>query len=105
MAIAPRELTRYNIGYVLAGRSAPMAAKEGIKRLPRVSSFFWIGVVLVGIAAYAMHCGSGFMFDPGVTPEPHEAIYYLIVGVIMIVNGLIHSTPLFDDAVTSEPNQ
>jgi len=67
-------------------------------RLPRVNSFFWIGVALLGIGAYAMHRGPGFMFDPGVKPEPHETLYYLIVGVIMILNGFIHSNPLLDDA-------
>jgi len=67
-------------------------------RLPRVNSFFWIGVALLGIGAYAMHRGPMFMFDPGVKPEPHETLYYLIVGVIMILNGFIHSNSLLDDA-------
>ncbi|HEY3329938.1 MAG TPA: hypothetical protein VGK19_07965 [Capsulimonadaceae bacterium] len=75
-------------------------------RLPRVSSFFWIGIALVGIGCFAIHKGPTFMFDPGVTPEPHEAIYYLIVGVIMIVNGLVHPLPLNDEpsAQSKSPN-
>jgi len=68
-------------------------------RVPRVSSFFWIGIVLLGIGFYALHAGPSFMFDPGVPPERHEAIYYLIVGVIMVVNGLVHPLPIVEEPV------
>ncbi len=74
-------------------------------RLPRVSSFFWIGVVLLGIGFYAMHKGPSFMFDAGVPPEPHEEIFYLIVGVIMIVNGLVHPLPMPEERPQVSPER
>ena len=67
-------------------------------KLPRVSSFFWIGLILLGIGAYALYKGPSFMFDPGVSPEPYEAFYYLVIGVVMVVNGLIHSPHMPDEA-------
>jgi len=66
-------------------------------RLPQVNSFFWIGLALIAIGAFAIHRGAAFMFDPGVPSEPHEALYYLVVGVIMLVNGLVQSTPAPSD--------
>lgn len=71
--------------------------------MPRVSSFFWIGVALVAIGLFALYKGPGFMFDPGVTPEPHEAAIYLLVGVIMMVNGFIHSSSLFEEQPVGKP--
>ncbi|MDR3709933.1 MAG: hypothetical protein P4L33_16675 [Capsulimonadaceae bacterium] len=73
---------------------------------PRVSSFFWIGLVLLGIGAYALFKGPGFMFDPGVPPEPHEALFYLAIGVVMVVNGVIHPTASVEEAAAkSRPSE
>lgn len=59
-------------------------------------------MALVVIGIYAIHRGPSFMFDPGIPPEPHEAIYYLIVGVVMMINGFIHSAPLFEGTGTEQ---
>jgi hypothetical protein len=71
-------------------------------RFSGLNSFFWIGVILLGIGGYALYRGPAFMFDAGVAPQPHEAIYYIIVGIVMIFNGFIHSTPLTDEIVNEQ---
>jgi len=71
-------------------------------KLPKVSSFFWIGLILLVIGIYAQIKGSAFRFDAGVPPEPHEALYYIITGVVMIVNGLVHPLPSDEEKQASQ---
>ena len=68
-----------------------------MRRIPRLGSFFWIGLILLAIGLYGLYRGPHFMFDPGVQPEPGEAWYYLVVGVLMMVNGVVHPLPIPED--------
>ena len=61
---------------------------------PRLSSFTVIGIVLLVIGIYGLVPGTKFTFDPGVPPEHGEAFYYILVGVLMIVNGFFLMKPL-----------
>lgn len=61
---------------------------------PRLSSFTIIGVVLLLIGIYGRIRGASFSFDPGTPTEPGEAYYYMLVGVLMIVNGFFVMKPL-----------
>ena len=61
-----------------------------------LSTFTLIGFILVvlGIIGLAMH--GRFVYDPGQTSDGNEPIYYLVVGILMIVNGLF-TPPAVDD--------
>jgi len=65
--------------------------------MPRLNSFSIIGVILIGVAIYALGKGVGFEFDPGVPSERGEPVFYLIVGVLMLVNGLVLPRQTADD--------
>jgi hypothetical protein len=71
-------------------------------RLPHVNSFFWIGLVLIAIAIYSVVKGPVFQFDAGVPNEAHEPLIYLGVGIMMLVNGLVHPPPLTDDKLKAK---
>lgn len=61
---------------------------------PRLSSFTVIGILLLVIGIYGKIRGVAFSFDPGTPTEPGEAYYYMLVGVLMIVNGFFAMKPL-----------
>ena len=63
-------------------------------RMPHVNSFFWIGLLLIGIAIWSVVKKSTFQFDAGVPNEPHECLIYLAAGVLMIINGVVHPAPI-----------
>ena len=61
-----------------------------------LSTFTLIGVLLVvlGVIGLALqHTGSIFVFDPGQPPpadgQDHTALYYLVIGALMVLNGLV----------------
>jgi|SRR5579883_2167277 len=60
---------------------------------PRLSSFTIIGIILLAIGIYGLIPGTRFVFDPGLPAEPGEALYYILVGVLMIVNGCFWMKP------------
>jgi len=53
-----------------------------------LSTFTLIGVLLIvlGIVGFVM---PHFVYDPGQISDHHEPIYYLLVGVLMVLNGLL----------------
>ena len=53
-----------------------------------LSTFSLIGFVLIALGIVGLAMGSRFVFDPGQTRDGYEPIYYLIVGALMIVNGI-----------------
>lgn len=71
-------------------------------RLPHVNSFFWIGLLLIGIAIYSFVKGPTFQFDAGVPNEKFESLIYLAVGALMIVNGLFHPAPTAEEKQKTE---
>jgi sulfite exporter TauE/SafE len=56
-------------------------------RLPRLSSFTVIGGILIIIGVYGLIQGPNFQYDLGVHADHYEGLYYLLIGVLMIVNG------------------
>jgi hypothetical protein len=65
-----------------------------------LSTFTLIGLLLLvlGLVGLIMqHTGSGFVFDPG-QPPPNDGQdrtpwYYLTIGALMVLNGLVTPTP------------
>lgn len=58
------------------------------------NSFNLLGITLIVFAIIGFIAGDKFVFDPG-RPLSQAPIYYLVAGVLMIVNGLLqpsHST-------------
>jgi len=58
-------------------------------RFIRLNSFTIIGAILFVIGVVGLIKGPGFEFDAGLPAEPREGFYYLLVGVVMIINGCI----------------
>ena len=61
-----------------------------------LSTFTLIGVLLLILGAVGLvfqHTGSNFVFDPGQPPpadgQDHTALYYLVIGALMVLNGLV----------------
>ena len=54
-----------------------------------LSTFSLLGILLIILGVVGKIIGPLFVFDPGQIPDGHEAWYYLIVGVLMLLNGLI----------------
>jgi hypothetical protein len=65
-------------------------------RLRWLSTFTIIGVLLVVLGIVGLDMGGRFVFDPGQRPDSHEPWYYIIVGVLMLVNG-IFTPPIADE--------
>jgi hypothetical protein len=93
--------SRYNIARVAGaarfGELSTAAGRFAVSMRVHVNSFFWIGILLIGIAIYSLVKGPSFQFDAGVPNEPYEAPIYLVVGIMMIVNGVFHPTVPADD--------
>lgn len=65
-----------------------------------LSTFTVIGVLLIGlgiVALVAKHSGHRFVFDPGQTETGNEPIFYIVVGALMVLNGVVTPAPDPDD--------
>ena len=65
-----------------------------------LSTFTVIGVLLIGLGIAALvvrHSGHRFVFDPGQIETGREPFYYIIVGVLMVVNGIMTPAPDADN--------
>ncbi|MBV9852404.1 MAG: hypothetical protein JO250_22290 [Armatimonadetes bacterium] len=65
-----------------------------------LSTFTLIGLLLLvlGVAGLILqHAGTGMVFDPGQPPpaDGHDrtAWYYLVIGALMVLNGLVTPAP------------
>jgi hypothetical protein len=67
-----------------------------------LSAFTIIGIILVGLGIYGIIKGSSFVFDPGQISTGKEAWYYLIIGVLMILNGFMLPVPLPGDKTSGD---
>ncbi len=74
-------------------------------RFFRLNSFTIIGLILVAIGAYGKIKGPSFQYDAGLPAEHLEWLYYIIVGVLMIVNGLILPRPVAETASADAADQ
>ena len=61
-----------------------------------LSTFTVIGVVLIALGVIGL-VSRNFVFDPGQVPDGHEPWYYMIVGALMIVNGIFTPPTGIDD--------
>jgi hypothetical protein len=54
-----------------------------------LSTFSLIGIVLIALGIVGLVLGHRFVYDPGQVSDGHEPWYYIIVGALLIVNGLV----------------
>lgn len=52
------------------------------------------GLIVLGIVGLVNHT---FVFDPGQIPDAREPWYYIVVGALMIVNGIFTPPSSTDD--------
>ena len=58
-----------------------------------LSTFTVIGAILIALSIVGLIIGPRFVYDPGQPVTGKEAWYYLIIGILMVVNGLLTPTP------------
>jgi len=61
-----------------------------------LSTFTVIGVVLIALGVYGL-INHSFVFDPGQVPDHYEPWYYIVVGILSIVNGIFTPPNPADD--------
>ena len=54
-----------------------------------LSTFTVIGAILIVLSIVGLIVGPHFVYDPGQPVTGKEAWYYLIIGILMVVNGLL----------------
>ena len=54
-----------------------------------LSTFTLLGVLLIALGVIGKIIGPRFVFDPGQIPDGNEAWYYMAVGALMLMNGLV----------------
>lgn len=54
-----------------------------------LSTFTVIGVILIALGFVGLIIGPRFIYDPGQPVTGKEAWYYLIIGILMVINGLL----------------
>ncbi len=54
-----------------------------------LSTFTVIGAILIVLSIVGLIVGPRFVYDPGQPVTGKEAWYYLIIGILMVVNGLL----------------
>lgn len=62
-----------------------------------LSTFSLIGFVLIALGIVGLVMGSRFVFDPGQVRDGYEPFYYLVVGALMIINGIFTPPPSEDE--------
>jgi hypothetical protein len=58
-----------------------------------LSTFTVIGAILIVLSIVGLIIGPRFVYDPGQPVTGKEAWYYLIIGILMVVNGLLTPAP------------
>jgi uncharacterized membrane protein len=54
-----------------------------------LSTFTLLGLLLIVLGVVGKIIGPRFVFDPGQIPDGNEAWYYMAVGALMLLNGLV----------------
>ncbi|MDQ2686803.1 MAG: hypothetical protein M3Y28_02940 [Armatimonadota bacterium] len=54
-----------------------------------LSTFTLLGILLIALGAVGKVLGPRFIFDPGQIADGNECWYYMTVGALMVLNGLI----------------
>ena len=58
-----------------------------------LSTFTVIGALLIVLGLTGLILGRSFVFDPGQRATGYEAWYYLAIGALMVLNGLLSPAP------------
>ena len=58
-----------------------------------LSTFTVIGAILIGLGIVGLILGSRFVYDPGQPVTGKEAWCYLVIGALMVLNGLMTPAP------------
>ena len=58
-----------------------------------LSTFTVIGALLMVLGVVGLVLGHRFVYDPGQVSDGNEPWYYILVGVLMIVNGIFSPAP------------
>ena len=58
-----------------------------------LSTFTIIGAILIALGVVGLILGPRFVYDPGQPVTGKEAWCYLVIGVLMVVNGLMTPAP------------
>jgi uncharacterized membrane protein len=66
----------------------------------RWNSFTIIGIILILVGIFGLIKGPTFQFDPGTVSAPYTWFYYVAVGVLMIINGIL--TPIQQPVKSNE---
>lgn len=54
-----------------------------------LSTFTVIGAILIVLSIVGLIIGPRFVYDPGQPVTGKEAWYYLIIGILMVANGML----------------
>jgi len=58
-----------------------------------LSTFTVIGAVLIGLGIVGLVLGPRFIYDPGQPVTGKEAWCYLVIGALMVLNGVLTPAP------------
>ena len=72
-----------------------------VMRWFRWNSFTVIGLALLAIGIYSLIRGAGFQFDSGLPAEVGEPWFYLLVGALMVLNGVVQPSMVTTDDPTN----
>lgn len=70
-----------------------------------LSTFTVIGAILIVLSIVGLKIGPSFVYDPGQPVSGKEAWYYLVIGVLMVVNGLLSPAPTVADKEAPQSGQ
>ncbi len=62
-----------------------------------LSTFTVLGALLLVLGVAGLVLGPRFIYDPGQIATGHEALCYLLVGVLMLVNGVLAPSTVHED--------
>jgi hypothetical protein len=65
-----------------------------------LSTFTILGVLLIALGVIGKILGPRFVFDPGQIADGNECWYYMTVGALMVLNGLLAPALPADDRRT-----
>lgn len=68
-----------------------------------LSTFTLLGALLIAMGVIGKVLGPRFIFDPGQIPDGNEAWYYITVGALMVVNGLLSPALPAEDRGAERP--
>ena len=68
-----------------------------------LSTFTVIGAILIVLGIVGLILGPHFVYDPGQPVTGKEAWCYLVIGILMVMNGVM--TPVSDDKEKTLPRK